>query len=105
PGSPLAAQSFPIEQVMSSPFPEELTAATQGSTVAWGFNLKGAENVWTASGPSFTAHQVTPSGGDTGQPIASLQLTPDRHPAIFARGTEINGEGRSANATAEPKQP
>lgn len=101
----LAAQSFTIEQVMSSPFPEELTSATQGSTVAWVFNLKGAENVWTASGPSFTPNQVTHYEGDNGQPIASLQLTPDGRTAIYARGTEINAEGRSANATAEPKQP
>jgi len=103
--SALVAQSFTIEQVMSSPFPEELTAAARGTTVAWVFNLKGAENVWIASGPSFTPHQVTHYEGDNGQPIASLQLTPDGHTAVYARGTEINGEGRSANATAEPKQP
>lgn len=102
---PLNAQSFTIEQVMSSPFPEELTSAGQGSSVGWVFNLKGAENVWIAAGPSFTPRQVTHYEGDNGQPIASLQLTPDGQTAVYARGTEINAEGRSANATAEPKQP
>jgi len=102
---PVIAQSFTIEQVMSSPFPQELTSASQGSSVAWVFNLKGAENVWTAAGPSFLPRQVTQYQGDNGQPIASLQLTPDGRTAVYARGTEINAEGRSANATAEPKQP
>jgi Tol biopolymer transport system component len=101
---PLTAQSFTIEQVMSSPFPAELTAAAQGSSVAWVFNLKGAENVWIAAGPSFTPRQITHYEGDNGQPIASLQLTPDGKTAIYARGTEINAGGRSANATADPKQ-
>ena len=105
PSPPLAAQSFTIEQVMSSPFPQELTSARQGSAVAWVFNLKGSENVWIASGPSFTPRQVTHYEGDNGQPIASLQLTPDGQTAVYARGTEVNADGRSANATADLKQP
>ena len=103
--APLRAQSFTIEQALSSPFPQELTSAGKGSTVAWVFNLKGAENVWAAAGPAFTPVQMTHYVGDNGQPIASLQLTPDGRTAVYARGTEINAEGRSANATAEPKQP
>ncbi len=103
--APLRAQSFTIEQALSSPFPQELTSAAKGSTVAWVFNLKGAENVWAAAGPAFTPVQVTHYAGDNGQPVASLQLTPDGRTAVYARGTEINAEGRSANATAEPKQP
>ncbi len=103
--APLSAQSFTMEQAMSSPFPQELTSASKGSSIAWVFNLKGAENVWTAAGPAFTPLQVTHYEGDNGQPIASLQLTPDGRTAVYARGTEIDAEGRSANATAEPKQP
>jgi dipeptidyl aminopeptidase/acylaminoacyl peptidase len=102
---PLIAQSFTIEQVMSSPFPQELTSASKGSTVAWVFNLKGDQNVWMASGPSFTPRQVTHYEGDNGQPIASLRLAPDGQTAVYARGTELNAAGRSANATADPKQP
>lgn len=102
---PITAQSFTIEQVMSSPFPSELTAANQGSTVAWVFNLKGAENVWVAAGPSFKPRQVTQYQGDNGQPIASLQLTPDGKTVVYARGTEVNAIGRSANPTSDPKQP
>ncbi len=90
---------------MSAPFPQELTAASTGSMVAWVFNQKGAENVWIASGPSFRPRQITHYEGDNGQPIASLQLTPDGKTVVYARGTEISADGRSANATANPLQP
>lgn len=99
------AQSFTIEQVMGSPFPSELTAAAQGSTIAWVFNDKGAQNVWIASGPDFTPHQVTHYEGDNGQPIASVRVTPDGRAVVYARGTELNGVSRSANATHLPVQP
>lgn len=103
--TPLFAQSFTIEQVMSSPFPSELTAAAHGSTIAWVFNKEGAQNVWVAAGPDFTPHQVTHYVGDNGQPIASLRLTPDGNAVVYARGSELNGVGRSANATHLPVQP
>ncbi|MGC1783964.1 MAG: prolyl oligopeptidase family serine peptidase [Acidobacteriaceae bacterium] len=104
-GQSLSAQSLTIEQLMSSPFPSELTAAAQGSSIAWVFNKEGAQNVWVAAGPDFAPHQVTHYQGDNGQPIASLQLTPDGSAVVYARGTELNGVGRSANATHEPVQP
>lgn len=102
---PSDAQSFTIEQIMSSPFPSELTAAAQGSTIAWVFNDKGAQNVWIASGPDFTPRQVTHYKGDNGQPIASLRVTPDGTAVVYARGTEQDKVGRSANATHLPIQP
>jgi dipeptidyl aminopeptidase/acylaminoacyl peptidase len=101
----LRAQSFTIEQVLSAPFPSQLTAAHQGSRIAWVFAQRGAQNVWVADGPEFVLKQVTHYSGDTGQPIASLRLSPDGKSVVFARGTEVNGEGRSANPLAEAKQP
>ena len=101
----LSAQSFTIEQIMSSPFPTQLTAARQGSRIAWVFNLKGDENVWVADGPAFTPKQVTHYTGDNGEPIASLRLSPDGRNVIYARGTESNADGRAANALDEPTQP
>jgi len=99
------AQSFSVEQILSSPFPTQLTASGNGSRIAWVFAQKGAQNVWTAEGSAFTPRQVTHYVGDTGQPLASLRLTPDGRTVVYARGTEVNGEGLSANATTDPKQP
>ena len=102
---PVAAQSFSLEQILSAPFPSELTAATQGAEIAWVFVQRGAQNVWVAQGPEYTPRQVTHYVGDTGQPIASLRLLPDGKSVVFARGTEINAAGRSANPTSEAVQP
>jgi dipeptidyl aminopeptidase/acylaminoacyl peptidase len=94
-----AQSSFSIEQVMSSPFPSELTAAERGSRVAWVFDPKGLRNVWIADGPDFvhSARQVTHYTADDGQAIASLQLTPDGKIAVYALGSELNGAQESAN--------
>lgn len=106
----LAAQApFTLEQVMSSPFPNGLVAAAHGSRVAWVFDAKGVRNVWVADGPDFvqTARQVTHYRADDGQPISSLRLTPDGKTVLYARGSELNSAGESANPDSwvvAPKQ-
>ncbi len=102
---PSKAPSFSIEQILGAPFPTQLTAAPHGSDVAWVFAQRGAQNVWVAEGPAFLPKQVTHYTGDTGQPIASLRLSPDGKNILFARGTEVNGETRSANPVADATQP
>ena len=98
-------QSFTLEQVMSSPFPTQLTSASHANIVAWVFNNKGSDNVWFASGPDYAGHQITHYTGDDGQRIASLKLTPDGRTIVYARGSELNGAGRSANPLSLPSQP
>src|SRR5579863_4578386 len=94
-----AQSPFALEQVMSSPFPSELTAAAHGSRVAWVFDAKGVRNVWVADGPDFvhSARQLTHYNADDGQPIASLRLTPDGKTALYALGSELNDALESAN--------
>ena len=94
-----AQSTFTLEQVLSSPFPNGLTAATHGSRIAWVFDAKGVRNVWVADGPDFTrtARQVTHYREDDGQPIASLRLTPDGKTVLYALGTELNETQESAN--------
>ena len=93
--------NFTIEQVLSSPFPSGLTAATHSPRIAWVFDERGARNVWTAEGPNFVARQVTHYSTDDGEPIASLRLTPDGSTVVFVRGTETNEQGRVADPTSE----
>jgi dipeptidyl aminopeptidase/acylaminoacyl peptidase len=90
------AANFTIEQVLSSPFPSELVAASSAPRIAWVFNAKGTRNVWIADGPDFLAKQVTHYAADDGTPIASLRLTPDGRTVVFVRGTETNETGRVA---------
>jgi dipeptidyl aminopeptidase/acylaminoacyl peptidase len=49
--------------------------------------------------------QVTPYAGDEGQQIASLRLSPDGKTIVYARGTELNKEGTSANPLSLAKMP
>src|SRR5580693_1390800 len=100
-----AQSSFTLEQVMSSPFPSELTAAAHGGRVAWVFDAKGVRNVWVADGPDFihTARQLTRYTADDGQPIASLRLTPDGKTALYALGSELNDAQQSANPESSTK--
>jgi dipeptidyl aminopeptidase/acylaminoacyl peptidase len=97
--------SFTLEQVMSSPFPSDLTAARQAPRIAWVFDSKGERNVWTADAPGFEARQVTHYQGDDGQQIVSVRLTPDGRTVVFVRGSEVNSTGHVANPDSQLKEP
>ena len=98
-GSACAA-NFTLEQVMSSPFPSELVAASHADRVAWVFNAKGVRNIWVADGPQFSARQLTHYGSDDGEPVAGLAITPDGRTVVYARGSELNESGRVADPTS-----
>ena len=92
--------SFTLEQVMSSPFPTNLVAADHAARIAWIFSTKGEHNVWVADAPNFEARQVTHYTGDDGQPLAALKLTPDGKTVVYARGSESNSAGETADPTS-----
>ena len=98
---------FTVEQVLSSPFPSNLIVAHDAQRVAWVFDIKGERNVWVAEAPDFHERQVTHYHGDDGMPIAALAFATDGKTIVYARGTELNGSGTSANTeslTAGVKQ-
>jgi dipeptidyl aminopeptidase/acylaminoacyl peptidase len=96
---------FTVEQVMSSPFPTALTSAEKANRIAWVFDSKGERNVWIADAPDFAGRQVTNYHGDDGQDIFAVKLTPDGKTVLFARGSEVSGEGHVANPASEIKEP
>jgi len=97
--------SFTLEQVMSSPFPTALTSAAKASRIAWVFNSKGERNIWIADAPDFAGRQVTQYQGDDGHDIFAVKLTPDGKTVLYARGSEVSGEGHVANPTSGLKEP
>src|SRR5579871_3841986 len=99
------APSFTLEQVLSSPFPTALTSAAKANRIAWVFDSKGERNLWVADAPDFAARQITHYQGDDGQDIFAVALTPDGKTVVYARGSELNGEGHVANPTSEIKEP
>jgi len=99
------AEAFTIEQVLSAPFPSGLTAAAHAPRVAWIFDNKGERNIWVADAPDFAPRQLTHYKGDDGQQIASVGVSSDGKTIVYARGTELNKEGTSANPLSLAKLP
>ena len=98
-----SAQSrFTIDQVLSAPFPSELTALPTGKRLAWLFNDQGKRNVWAAEGPQFKARQLTNFTSDDGQELSQLTWSPDGEALVFVRGEERNSEGEIPNPANDP---
>ena len=90
---------------MSSPFPDNLTAAARAPRIAWAFDAKGVRNVWTADALDFAARQVTHYSEDDGMALASLRLTPDGRTVVYSRGSELNSAGEVADPTSNVTKP
>ena len=100
-----SAGSFTMEQVKSYPFPNELTAASSGSRLAWALNERGLRNVWVAEGPTFTARRLTNYTSDDGQELTSISITPDGKYVVYVRGGDHGSnwdESVAVNPTENP---
>ncbi len=95
------AQSFTLEQVMSSPFPSELTVSKRGDRIAWAFDAEGKRNIWIAEGPAFTARQLTHYDRDDGQELSDLAFASSGKTIVYVRGQEKNQTGEYPNPTTD----
>jgi len=93
---------FSVRQLLSSPFPSDLTAAPVGDRIAWVFNAEGVRNVWVAEGPAFQARRLTPYDQDDGQDVGDLRFTPDGDAVVYVRGGPKNAAGEYPNPTSDP---
>jgi dipeptidyl aminopeptidase/acylaminoacyl peptidase len=100
-----ASGGFTLRQVMDSPFPSSLTAASRGEHIAWVQDLRGVRNVMEANGPDFVPHQVTHYTLDDGLPIAAVQVSPDGRTVVYARGSEHNVLGDTADPDSSVIKP
>ncbi len=101
--SPASAKRFTLEQVLSGPFPTELTAARKGGAVAWVLNQKGARNIWIAEAPAYQGRKLTNYPDDDGQEIAQLAWTPDGRSLVFVRGGDFEMQRDNPNPAALPQ--
>jgi dipeptidyl aminopeptidase/acylaminoacyl peptidase len=95
------AQSFTLEQVMSSPFPSELTVTRRGDKVAWAFDAEGKRNIWIAEAPAFVARQLTHYEKDDGQELTDLTFSPNGNAIAYVRGDDKNQAGEVPNPTSD----
>jgi dipeptidyl aminopeptidase/acylaminoacyl peptidase len=95
------AQSFTLEQVMSSPFPSELTVSRRGDKVAWAFDAEGKRNVWIAEAPAFAARQLTHYDKDDGQELTDLLFSPSGNTIGYVRGGDKNQANEVPNPSSD----
>jgi dipeptidyl aminopeptidase/acylaminoacyl peptidase len=94
---------FSLEQVMSAPFPSDLTAAPKGGAVAWVLDQHGARNIWAADAPTYSGRQLTNYHDDDGQEIAELTWTPDGRSIVFVRGGDFDTHRDNPNPASLPQ--
>ena len=100
-----AAASFTLDQVMSAPFPTNLTAAATGEKLAWTLNERGHRNVWVAEGPAFSARRLTNFETDDGQELNAVQISADGKWVVYMRGGDFGSNWDDAlpvNPSAMP---
>src|SRR5438132_2096398 len=97
-----SAQTFTLEQVMSSPFPSELTVSRQGDKIAWVFDAEGKRNIWTGEAPAFVARQLTRYDNDDGQELTDLVFSPGGGAIAYVRGQGKNQAGEYPNPASDP---
>ena len=99
--------AFTLDQIKSYPFPNELTASSSGSRIAWAFNERGSRNIWVAEGPDFRARKLTNYDNDDGQELTSVSISDDGKHVIYVRGGDHGSNFDSAvgvNPTLMPVQ-
>jgi dipeptidyl aminopeptidase/acylaminoacyl peptidase len=80
------AQTTTLQAIKSYPYPTELTAAAQGSKIAWAFDEEGKRNIYVAEGPAYTPRKLTNYNNDDGQELTSLSISDDGKWVIYVRG-------------------
>ena len=97
-----AQKQFTLEQILSAPFPSDLTAAKSSNRLAWVLNQQGKRNIWVADGPGLVARQLTKYNEDDGQELSELRFSSDANALVYVRGGGKNSAGQVPNPTSNP---
>ena len=89
--------TFTLEDVLSAPFPSELTADPAGGAFAWVFNDRGVRNIWVAEPPEYRGRAVTAYTEDDGQEILDVAFVPGGRSLVYVRGGGANRRGEIPN--------
>ena len=98
----VAQMPFTLEQILSAPFADHLTAAKKVNHIAWTLDEEGKRNIWVAEGPDFRSRRLTSYLTDDGQEISDLGFSDDGNSLVYVRGGEKNPAGQYPNPTSNP---
>ncbi len=96
------AQTFTLEEVMSSPFPADLIAAPDAGAFAWTHNDRGLRSVWVSLAPDYRARAIFRDERDEGQELSQLRFGPGATRIVFVRGGAPNRTGEIPNPVSDP---
>lgn len=91
-----AAKTFTLQQVLSAPFAESLTAAPEGDLFAWVENAEGRHNLYVG-GPHQGARELTHNTADDAQGITQIAWGPDDSAIAYTYGAATGADGKPAN--------
>jgi dipeptidyl aminopeptidase/acylaminoacyl peptidase len=98
---PVEAQTVRLEDLLSSPFPENL--ASERNAFAWTQNDRGLRSVWYADGPEYRGRSLFRDERDEGQELSELSFGPGGRHLVFVRGGSANRNGEIPNPTSDPE--
>ncbi|HTJ24712.1 MAG TPA: prolyl oligopeptidase family serine peptidase [Candidatus Limnocylindria bacterium] len=94
---------FSMDDVLSAPFVEDLTASPDHRALVWTVHERGARNV--AVWKDGVARNVTSYADDDGAELDAVQFTPDESAVVFERGgAGQDGGGENPDPTAPAKR-
>ncbi len=96
------AQTFTLEEILSSPFPADLVSAPDAGAVAWTQNDRGLRSVWVALAPDYRARAIFKDERDEGQELSQLRFGPRAAEIVFVRGGAPNRAGEIPNPVSDP---
>ncbi|MDQ6932466.1 MAG: prolyl oligopeptidase family serine peptidase [Candidatus Eremiobacteraeota bacterium] len=100
----VAPQRFSMDAVLSAPFVSNLTASPDGSSLAFTADERGRSNIYFSSSGSAARH-LTAYMKDDGQPLGSVEISPDNGAVVFVRGEGTNDRGEYPNPLSLPDPP
>ena len=98
-------KTFTLEEILSSPFPADLVAASDPGTVAafaWTQNDRGLRGLWVAQAPDYLARAIFGDEKDEGQELTQPRFGPGATHIVFVRGGGPNRAGEIPNPVSDP---
>jgi dipeptidyl aminopeptidase/acylaminoacyl peptidase len=100
--SAAASQTVTIENILSSPFPSNLTAAPSHGKIAWTQDAEGRKSLWVAVAPEYAARAIVSYPDDDGQELSGVEFGPGANHVVYVRGGEPNRQGEIPNPLSLP---